>query len=662
MPPDIHEATLSAFEDMRRANGFIPEPTKPSPFLLNNEGTIILYNYPKADDPGTANLHLVMFNRTSNGGPKPFELRGYYPGVNELYKSLTIEQVATFNIQSGLVMKSQPGSSNKKESPELTVKGTMNIHPGASFNMTAGNAMFAEGSRLYIHDGAYFNVNFPSDDNTIHITIEGELELPFDQVDDILYHKNILVDKDVHVLVRNLPTNRYMSITDYVTDLNKSYQNLSTSGVRNLSNSSRVRYVWRAGTPPDMTEILSLFLDYGEAYLGDFHLLLTGMPKVLKEEMQYIADLTIDKKATLLIYQKLENGMTYVLPTLYITNFPGNTKEPGFCRVEGKIIADGKQSSIQLDRNCQLIIEESGEVTIQNSASIQNVNSYEESPILIVNGKLTIDDMSQLQNMSPGNIVFGPKGKLIVLNPVADETERKVLFSIPEGIKTSELYRLFEGRLQYIEWHFRKGNGISIDTTFDSFSKMSWYNHPIAPIELAQAIYEKMIIWDDGAFIEVDNSIAPFVDDTSDLTIVGRFFNTYGTDKEKTQEIAYKLSAVGCGDILFRFSKDSNVREVLMDLTGCNAEKALYHTVVEEFWLYTDSPGSLYYRNNTGGITPKSIMMGKEVIGKPVGKLAILNRYPAPDESKTIIHAKRIDIDESCKVEFHLEDIKSGGE
>jgi hypothetical protein len=259
----------------------------------------------------------------------------------------------------------------------------------------------------------------------------------------------------------------------------------------------------------------------------------------------------------------------------------------------GKIIVDGPLSSIKVNRGGYIIIEESGEVILTNNGKMINSDNTDIKSLFIY-GKLTIDDISQLQGFTPSNIEFGPKGKIEILNTNLTGT-KKVLFSTPNGIITSELYRLFGSRLNKIIYHIQANDGIKIDQFFDKYNDMTdWYGG----MRLEKAVKSGYIIWHNGGFIELDGSIIHWVDNNTTLLKVGNLFNVFGdTDKDKFQNAVNRLVYAGFGNIIFRFVTKSSDRDILLTLDNCYISSAFYNAANRRYQLMTNNQGTVFIKN-----------------------------------------------------------------
>lgn len=617
--PVIQQPTLIQFENIRKTINYIPpittkEEDKGVVFEVG-KGLVELKNIPKSIDNNNYknNLELEIYDRTVNSGYGEFEIKGFVNDGSLTYSSLYINKKSTLNVQGTISLDSKSDiSSNNKIPPSLIIDGKFIMNNNSILKIKEGEVIFSKDSKVTFPIGSKLIIDVPDNDNNYYVYINCDLEIDFSQIDQFINNKHVFISDDVNVIVNNLPGGRLMSVTDWVTELNKKVQNVNTVGIANLSNSSKVSYRWRAGSPDDQSDALQLSLDKGDIILGDFDLRLTGIPVVMKPNQQIITDMIVQKDARLFIIDKLQNGMQYILPRIHITKFNSDIIIEGTCQVFGKIVCNGSTAGIEINKGCKLLIEEGGSVQITNHAFIQNINS-EDLPLIIVKGELIIDDFESFKNINPNNIVIQDNGKVIILNPSPiDENERKLLFSTPISIMGSDLYHYFGNRLNQVEYHVQKNCGIKIDEFYEYYSYMKWYNHLVEPMDIFQAIEKGYIIWHDGGFIELDHNIIPYIDETSNLSIVGEVFNTYGSSAEKVQQTAVNFMRSGSGDVMFRFVNGNEASEYTMSIKSTKIIRALYNTVTSKYRVYTEGDGGEIYVNNNFDISnPSSILDDK---------------------------------------------------
>jgi hypothetical protein len=201
------------------------------------------------------------------------------------------------------------------------------------------------------------------------------------------------------------------------------------------------------------------------------------------------------------------------------------------------------------------------------------------------------------------------KGKVIILNP--DSGKRRLLFTTPNGIITSDLYRLFLDTIDHIEYHISNNTGIGIDKYYEFYGRemTNWFGNR----RFEKAIKDGILVWDDGGFIELYNHITPWATLNSSLLHVGRLFKTFGSyDKDKLQDAVDRLTYAGCGNILFRFIKDDDTTEVVLNLETIHMKNIFNDPSIGKYILHTDNVGLLFLRSSIGNasisnlINPKS--------------------------------------------------------
>ena len=283
----------------------------------------------------------------------------------------------------------------------------------------------------------------------------------------------------------------------------------------------------------------------------------------------------------------------------------GNKEIAGKCSVYGVINLKGKKSKITIDRGGLLYIASMGSIYASNDSMI--ISSYNEGSVsLYIDGTLYIDYIEQLVGFDPKNIIFGDNGKLVILNKYDDE--HKLLWTTPNGIYSSELYHLFGNRLSHIEYHIQPNTGIGIDQYYEFYSTemREWYNN----VRLEKAIYDKLIIWHDGGFIELYRDITPWVSCECNLYSISGLLKSYGlNDRDKLQSMVNHLKYAGSGNITFRFvQSETEYKDVILSLNSVKMESIINKPQSDIYTLTTDNNGDLFYRNRVSNSSIDSLI------------------------------------------------------
>lgn len=503
---------------------------------------------------------------------------------------------------------------------EISIHGRLNIQSGSSL-------VIENNSRVIIYSDAILDV--PNDvdifiEDGSMLEIYGTVNISQDYMGLIMNNPKIYIDTAAVLNVTDIPySDREYSLTDYESDLRETRINIYNQG-QHHSGIADIGYRWKAGTPANKSQVIDMEVLWGEAILGDYKLSVLGTQQTEMENRQFISRLIIYNNTILNISESFQDGIYYE-PELYLGVTIGNTKSAGMCINYGSIIVDGSNSKITIDRKAYLYIGESGSVSLTNGAKILSANN-EKSIVLQIDGTLTIDSLDQLQGFEPDNIAFGTNGKLIILNP-ASET-RNLLWTTPNGIKQSELYRLFVSdtetydeekhelvysRLRHIEYHINANSGIGLDTKYDNYSVQMnrWYNG----MRLERAIKEGLIIWHSGAFIEFYHSVDPNINIQCNLYDAANFFKHYGSNKEEyLQDVVNHFVYAGAGNIVFRFYGTNNrYAEVVMNLEGIHITSASHIPGEDDYNITVDNSGMIFLRNRVGSISTDTIVQGDSI-------------------------------------------------
>lgn len=587
---NLNQPTLVQFEMERKKNNFVP-PEGSNSFYDIGKGRINLLTIRSNIDDYRFDLYTDSGNVYTGAGD--FALSGDIKNNDKPYRNLVIIKDTSLSINNS-----------------LTISGAeVEVH---------GDLELMESSKLYIQNGAHIvfytdsifsiqdNSNIIIDDKS-SVEIYGRIDIHVSRVDNIINVKGIMIDSAAVMNVEGIDdTDRPYSLTDYDSDLREKVINVHTQGEKNF-HEGRIGYTWTNGVPLDCSQVIQMNVLWGNAILGDFKFSVLGMPERLISNLQIVSDLVINKGTTLHITESYKESK-FIRPELYIGIIINNNVKPGSCIVEGNIVVDGENCMITVDRGASLHIQQSGTVYLKNGSIIRSTHNDESDRVFMIDGTLIIDDIEQINTFSHDNIFIGDTGKIIILNP--DRGEKRLLWTTPNGIKDTDLYRLFEDRIDHIEYHISNNTGIGIDEYFEFYNRemTKWYGNR----RIEQAIYDGIIVWHDGGFIEVYHDITPWADTDSTLLHAGRLFKSYGSfDKDKLQDATDRLKYAGAGNILFRFINGDKVGEVLLNLEGINVTSALNHPLTNMYVVNTDNDGNIFLRNKVSNTTTGEIINKK---------------------------------------------------
>ena len=584
---NLNQSSLTMFESERKKYNFIP-PDGSNSFYNIGEGQINLECI--RDNPDDYRFQLFTHKGTIYTGPGNFIISGDIINNEFPYESFTIIPNTTVLVNQDLTIS----------------KGTMEIHGTLELLGNSKLIVKDKGKIIFYPDSTFIIRN----DSNIEvapessISIYGDINVHLSKVDSILNIYGIIIDSAavMHVDGINLQ-DRHYSMTQYDSDLRNMIINVHTQGETNYEG-GRIGYTWTGGSPSNRSQIIRMILLWGEAVLGDFKFSVLGMPETSISDLQMVSELLIKKNTTLYITEEYK-GSRFIRPDLYLGIVIGNNKSPATCIVEGTIIADGINSSITIDRGARMYIRPGAIVKLTNNAVMRSTYNDDNTPVLFIDGTLIIDDIDQINMFSKGNIVFGENGKVVVLNP--DNGEKRILWSTPNGIESSDLYRLFKDRIDHVEYHIQNNTGIGIDEYFEFYTRdfTKWYGDR----RIEKAIHDGIIVWHDGGFIEVYNSIIPWVNEKCNLLHASRLFKSFASyDNERLQEVVDRLKYAGCGNILFRFVNFGKVGEVTLVLNDIKMKNVLSRPTKDTYLLTTDNDGDLFIRNKISATSVENIV------------------------------------------------------
>lgn len=588
---NLNQPTLLQFESVRKENSFIPSEGSNS-FYTIGDGEINLLTL--RSDPENYRFDIFTNKGHIYTGAGNFIVSGDINDPIFPYNDMTVianTQLSVTNIFS-------------------VSKGNVNIH---------GTFELMRYSKLYIRNNAHVtlytdSVFIVSDESEIHIedgsslTIYGRVDIHLNKVDSLLNVKGVTIDSAAVMDVKGINNqNRKYSMTDYDSDLRSKTINMHTQSEVNFGD-CRMGYTWTGGSPLEHSQVIDMSVLYGNAILGDFKLSALGIPNINIPNLQMVSNIHINEKCTLYISEAY-GGHSYIRPELYLGIVIGNNKVPADCTIDGSIIVDGKNSMLTIDRGATVHISNTGSLYVKNGAIMRSTHN-DDRPVLFIDGTLVIDTIEQIDTFNHDNIVIGDTGKVIILNP--DTGTKKLLWTTPNGINDTVLYQLFEDRIDHVEYHISNNNGIGVDKYYEFYnlSMTDWYGG----MRLEKAVHDGLIIWHDGAFIELNKDIIPWVSVDCTLYDVAKLFKVFSSyPKEQLQECVDKFRYAGFGNVLFRFIDGDNVSEVMLTLESISMISAIKNPYTGMYELKTDNDGLLFVRNNVTNLTSENIISDKSV-------------------------------------------------
>ena len=167
---------------------------------------------------------------------------------------------------------------------------------------------------------------------------------------------------------------------------------------------------------------------------------------------------------------------------------------------------------------------------------------------------------------------------------------------------------MFENRLNHIEYHIQSNTGIGIDEYYEFYARdmTDWYSG----MRIEKAIHEGMIKWHKNGFIELNQSVTPWVDELSSLLHAARIFKSYGSyDGDKLQEVVNRLRYAGASDIVFRFIHGDTHHDVPLVLDDCTMYSVVNKPMTTHYILNVqNNDGELYLRNKVPNTNDSTII------------------------------------------------------
>lgn len=584
----LNQPTLMMFETARRQANHIP-PQGSNSFYTIGSGEINLLV--KRSDPEDYRFDIFTNKGTIYTGPGNFLFAGDIHDTNKPYGELTVITETQLSVNHILTI-----SGGK-----MDVHGTLELmsHSQLVIRDNAKVTMFLD-STFIIRDDTQILIEKGSS-----LTIYGGINIHLNRVDSLVNTDGIIIDSAAVMTVdgMDLLGKREYSLTDYDAYLRTKVINVDTQGSIDTPH-GRICYTWKDGSPLNKSQLLRMNIMWGNVILGDFKYSVLGVPEKIIDDLQIIQELIVEKGTTLHITEEYQ-GYRYIRPSLYLGIIVDNCKQPASCTVNGKIVVDDKNCTIIIDRGSSLKVSKGGELWLNHGAKLLNTHNDEDAPLLYLDGTLYIEDLSQIESFSHDNIIMGEDAKVVIFNPEGEE--RRVLFSTPNGIHDSDLYKFFRDRIDQVEYHIPKNTGIVIDQYYDFYARQftDWYGGR----RIEKAIHDGIIVWHDGAFIELNSEVIPWVNSECTLLHAARLFKTFGSfDTDKLQEAVERLKYAGAGNIVFRFVDGDHFHEVTMVLDGITMKNVVNHPLTHMYVLTTDNDGELFMRSKVANATVKSII------------------------------------------------------
>lgn len=576
---NLNQKTLILFEQERSSYSFYP-PDQSDSFYNIDQSTIDLFCSKNEDE--TYSFVLTGLEGEINVGDGNFTID------QTLYTAMTIKLGATLIVNKSLTI----------DNAEVHIFGNVKMDEGAKFILrNNASVIFEPDSDFVIKKNCQVEI-----DSTSNIDVYGTIEIYVDLMDSITEMPGMYIDSAVVIKPTDIDLgDREFSLTDYDLMLRDKVINMYTQGEYNVTN-GRIGYTWKGGSIYTGSQQLELSVLYGSAVLGDFKLSVLGQQAEEIPNLQIIRSFHVSKGTTLYISDEYD-GFTYLRPELYLGVVIGNVERTASALVDGDIIVSGEKSLITIDRLSKLTISETGTIYLRNGASMRSTNN-EGQVVLYINGTLIIDSIDQIKTFDACNIHFGERGKVIVLNPASEHT---LLFSTPNGKYDTDLYRIFENTIDHIEYHISPNTGIAIDEYFEYYSRdlIDWFGGR----RIEQAIFDGILVWEDGAFIELNNSIIPWATLDATLYQATRLFKSFASrDIERIKDVAARLKYAGCGNITFRFISGDAYKDIVLDLEGIKISSVTNTPASNEYNVNVDNNGNLFIKNQVADVSEDAII------------------------------------------------------
>lgn len=580
------QPSLIQFEQERFKENLIP-PLASNSFYEVGNGEIVLTCL--RNDPEDYRFDIRVHKGHVHTGFGNFFIVNDIKNIQQPYRNMRIDQDAQLSVNQGFTV-----------SGELQVYGTVNLMQHARiYSRGKGSIIFNPTSTLNIDQDSDIIV-----EKTATFIIYGTINIHIAKLNAMLSAPNLIIDSAAIINVSGIKYNdTEFSLIQYVGELSKIDITQNTRRETHFDHgNSRIAYVWTDGHPNRHAHTVDIQLLKGACPLGYFKFGATGHLTKIEDGEKTVRNLEIHPKATLYIQEKYRET-SFMHPELYVGVMIGRSKYPGKCICRGTIICDGPHSRITIDRNGELFIEKGGKIYIQNESTLRSTNN--DGVCLQIDGTLIIDDIEQMKSFRSDNISFGKDGKIIIRNP--SKEERRILFSTPDGIQNSDFYRILKDHIDHVEYHVSKNTGIKIDHYYEFFNRdlVKWFGDR----RIEQAIFDKILVWENGGYIELDRSTIPWVNEYCTLLNVAGIFKTFGKDeKEKLQDLVNRLRYAGSGNITFRFVYGENSHELTLPLDGIKMINVFYNHPIRKYVVTTDADGFLFLQNNVKNISKENLI------------------------------------------------------
>ena len=586
--------TLIDFERTRAGyilfNGQYTLPTEPeviippqdsNSFFDVGEGQVQLFTV--REDPTNYRFDLYL-KGIIHSGIGSFSINGDITSTAQPYRNFFIRKDSHLIIDSNLTI----------SKGRAIIEGIIELGDMSSLIASNGAEVeFTDSSKLIIPENGFVFSNTEA-----LIKIYGAIEVHYSKIDLLLKNSNIQIDSQAYVHVTGLENlEKEYSLVNLLNDINLETINPNTVKEKNFNN-KRILYKWVSGSPLNNSAIVNVEITNGIVALGDFKLPVLGVPNSIRDNLKVISDLKVNYGSKLIVSENV-NGFSYFYPSLYIGTFIENSNRSGELLIDGELLVDGENSELILDRNGKLIISETGKVIFSNGSKFKSTSN--SKIVLEIAGILQIDSLTQLNGFTASQIKFIDQGKIIILNNT--ENDGPELFSVPNGINKTDLFKLFKNQLSHIEFHIPAGKGIRVDQNFDSFYQEMkyWYG----PYRLEKAVKEKYLVWEDDAYIEFRKEDIPWIGLNSNLYHLTKIFISEGdSDKDKLQSIIDHFKFAGFGDIVFKFSELDSTKEIRVSLKAPEVTSVYWDSETSNLIIQVTKIGNLYFANNLSLATP----------------------------------------------------------